>query len=83
MTSTLFFVNVTSKEWSMAKGESFPVRLDAETIERVETLARMMTKRTGGATFVRSEVIRTALRAGLTVLEETNGVKRGKSRVKA
>jgi len=57
-----------------------PVRLDDETLSRLDDLAEAMSRRTGGAEISRANALRAALNAGLPVLELENGL--GKRRQK-
>ncbi|MBA2687510.1 MAG: hypothetical protein H0U64_05370 [Gemmatimonadaceae bacterium] len=65
----------------MTAGKPLPIRLDEETVKRLDTLATVMSKRTGGADITRASALRAAIATGLVTLEESNGVtkKRGKS----
>lgn len=59
-----------------------PVRLDDETLSRLDALAEAMSERTGGAAITRANALRAALNAGLQVLEIENGLGRARQKPK-
>jgi len=64
----------------MPPTKPIPVRLDDETLSRLDALAEAMSERTGGADISRANALRAALNVGLQALELENGLGRARQK---
>jgi predicted transcriptional regulator len=61
-------------------GKPIPLRIDDETIERLDRLAAEMTTRAGGLEVARASVIRVAIDRGVASLEAEFGLTKKKTK---
>jgi predicted transcriptional regulator len=59
-------------------GKPMPIRLDEDTLRRLDELAERMSERTGGANITRANALRAVIASGLPVLEQENGLGRNR-----
>ena len=64
----------------MIERKASGVRLEKETLERIERLASVLSGLASGAKVSQSEVVRLALERGLTALEAEHGLKKGRKK---
>ena len=63
-------------------GKPIPIRIDEDTLKRLEDLAEAMSERTGGADITVANALRAVIKSGLPILEGENGLGRARGKPK-